>query len=155
MGVYTLVVVVLLGLLLSLALGTRANRHGRAVDLRAGGSRERGSLSDLVQGLVELLGHLRVLGEDLALDDGLHGELKFHLFSGVAEDSSLAAAHTSHLRGDGCETVKALTNGLATLLLGDDVVLLLLSIGETLLVDAAVVAGRGRARGLVAGSHGD
>jgi hypothetical protein len=173
-GVYTLVVV--LGLLLGLALvgavdGDRLGTHGdrllaangdgassgggRAVGQsrdrsRAGGSRKTRAGGDLVQGLEELVGHARVLGEELLLDGGLHGELDLHLLGSVGENGGLAAAHALHLRSDAGEAVETLADGLATLLLGDDVVLLLLSIGETRLVDAA---GRGGAGGVVGGSH--
>jgi hypothetical protein len=173
-GVYTLVVV--LGLLLGLALvgaidgdglgthgdgllaanGDRANGGGgRAV----GQSRDRGRASrgrktraggDLVQGLEELVGHARVLGEELLLDGGLHGKLDLHLLGSVGENGGFAAAHTLHVRSDAGEAVEALADGLATLLLGDDVVQLLLSISETRLVDTA---GRDSTGSVVGGSH--
>jgi len=155
MRVYTLVGI--LGLLLALALGSATGRGGGG---RAGPSR--GSTRvDLVQGLEELVGDLGVLGEQLALDDSLHGELVLQLGSGLGKNVSLAATHAVHARSDGGKTVKAHTNGLTTLLLGENVVLLLLGIGETVLDEVVVAgaaiaigAGRSGARSGV-GSHGD
>jgi hypothetical protein len=151
-SIYTLLVI--LGLLLALALGGTSG-SGRAEGgdrVRAGRGRERSGGSDLVQRLEELFGHLGVLGHDLLLDGSLQGELELDLVGGGVENGSLAAALALHSRSDGGEAVKALTDGLTTLLLGDDVVELLLGIGETRLVDAA---GRGDAGSVVAGSHGD
>lgn len=151
---YTLLVV--LGLRLGLTLGGRATGSGRAEGgdrVRAGRGWERRPGGDLVQRLEELVGHLGVLGHDLLLDGSLHGELNLDLGGGGVEDMSLAATQTITARSDGGETVKALTDGLTTLLLGDDVVLLLLRLGETRLVDGTV---RRDARGVVVvvGGHG-
>jgi hypothetical protein len=63
---------------------------------------------------------------------------------------------TYHAGSHGSETVKALTNGLTTLLLGEDVVLFLLGIGEARTVGVVrtgpVAAGR-RVAGVDVGRH--
>lgn len=143
-----------LGLLLGLALGgVAASRGARAVG--EGGGRELRNHSRVgVEGVEVLLGHLGVLAKDFALDALADVSLHLDLADGGAKDGGLAATLAFHTRSHGGEAVEALADGLATLLLGDDVVLLLLGLGEARAVVvvsavAAVAAGRSAAGAVV------
>lgn len=96
---------------------------------------------ELPAGGIDALG-LCALNDVLALVDFFPD----HLQRGV-QDDRLATALALHAGDDGGEAVEAVADGLATLLLGADVVLLLLGLGQARAVGLAC----GRALG---GGHG-
>jgi hypothetical protein len=123
-----------------------------------------------IERLEPLGGDVRVLAHQLALEGGLQRGLLLDLADSGGEHGGLASTETGlqsevfksawclrhhlgfyplvtyHAGSHGGETVKALTDGLTTLLLRENVVLLLFSIGEARAVvvvrSGAVAAGR-------------
>ena len=137
--------------------GSRAAEgDGRRLDL--GSSRSGGGFDQtfLVEVFEPSLVDVGVILEQLALDALLDGSLLFDLVDSVGKDGVLATAESVHTGRHGGETIEAHANGLAALLLGQDVVLLFLSIGEARAVavrGGAVAAGRRGAR-VGVGRHG-
>ena len=134
----------------------------------------------LVEVLEPSLGDLGVLLQQLALDALLDQGLLLDFIDSGLEDVSLqsegfksvrcfthdvwlhalvtylAAAESVHTGGHGGEAVEAHADGLATLLLRQNVVLLLLSVGEAralVAVRAGAGAGGRRGAGVVVGRH--
>jgi hypothetical protein len=123
-----------------------------------------------VECLEPLVGDVGVLAHDLALESGLQRCLLLYLADGGGKHGGLASTEaglqsegfksawcetlscvptsvTYHAGGHGGETVKALTDGLTTLLLRENVILLLLGIGEAravVVVRTGAVAATGR-----------
>ena len=133
-----------------------AEGDGRRLDLRgssSGGGFDQTFLVEVFEpGLVDV----GVILQQLALDALLDGSLLFDLVDSVGKDGSLATAESVHTGRHGGETIEAHADGLAALLLGQDVVLLFLSIGEARAVavrGGAVAAGRRGAR-VGVGRHG-
>jgi hypothetical protein len=143
--------------------GSRAT-NGVGVDVvggRSGGSRDvgtdRGNHAFDVEPLEPVRGDFGVLLHQLALDALLNVGLLLDLVNRVAEDHGLAATLASHAGSHGSKAIEALANGQATLLLGEDVVLLLLGVGEAravVVVRAGAVAAGRRVAGVGVGRHG-
>lgn len=158
---------------------TNRGRGGRDRSVRETAGGDGLGQAVLVEVLEPLLSDLGVLLQKLALDALLDQGLLLDLVNGGREDVSLqredfrsvqcfrhdvwlhalvtylATAESVHTGSHGGEAVEAHANGLATLLLGEDVVLLLLRVGKTRAVGVRagpVTSGRRRA-GVVGGRH--